>query len=144
MPWFIPHSSVVFHDHCPYSVKFSSTDYKGAKGRECELIPREHTALTGKIVSTCSLNIVNRPCFSAWMFKILAWLRGCVIHRKEQVDQKIEDQCFESAAYLSACLIFFFGFFFFIVVVFVIHWHESALDIHVCPIPIMVPSFTVC
>ena len=37
-----------------------------------------------------------------------------MIHWKEEVDQKIEDQCFESAAY-------FVNLFFFIVVVFVIH-----------------------
>ena len=35
---------------------------------------------------------------------------------------------------------FFFYIFFFIVVVFVIHWHESAMDLHVFPIPIPPPT----
>lgn len=55
------HSFMVLYDHFTYSRKFSSTDYKGARGRECLLIPRELSALTRKVaVSTCPINIVNR------------------------------------------------------------------------------------
>ena len=36
--------------------------------------------------------------------------------------------------------LFFFIFYFIFLVVFVIHWHESAMDIHVFPIPIPPPT----
>lgn len=71
MVWILPHSFVVVYDHFTYSLQFSSIHYKGARGRECGLIPRELIALSGKIgVSTYSLNIVNIS--SAWVLKMLA------------------------------------------------------------------------
>lgn len=49
----LPSSFVVFYDHFTYSLKLSSIDYKGSRGRECGLIPSKCIALTGKIaVST--------------------------------------------------------------------------------------------
>ena len=41
---------------------------------------------------------------------------------------------------VRAARILFFFFFYNIVVVFVIHWHESAMDLHVFPIPIPSPT----
>lgn len=62
MAWIFTTQFVVFYDHFTYSLKFFSTGYyKGSSGRECGLIPREFTALTGKIaVCTCPSNIVDR------------------------------------------------------------------------------------
>lgn len=61
MAWIFTTQSVVFYDHFTYSFRFFSGYSKSARGRECELIARELTALTGKIaVCTCPSNIVSR------------------------------------------------------------------------------------
>lgn len=66
MAWILPHSFVVFCSMTTSHI-FSNSPFgcKGTRGRECGLILRELTALTGKIaVSICAINIVNRlQCF---------------------------------------------------------------------------------
>ena len=56
--------------------------------------------------------------------------------RKKQPTMKLQQQ----KTVLSGTLFFFFAFFFLFVVNFVIHWNETAMGLHVFPIPIPPPT----
>ena len=57
---------------------------------------------------------------------------NCILYQLRYQESRRSEAC---------SLFFFFSFFFFIVVGFVIHWNESAMGLHVVPIPIPPPTF---